>query len=838
MATTVTVPLLGTVRKNGAYSFPPNRTKDGYNSFGSSEEELEYGPGIVNKLRSRFLNKTVSDQDKQKSTLRRTASLEDWLDKDTNGFLSPSPTATEPIIRNNVIKACRPVSVDSARKADHRVVIPFKPPLLSKRSVSTSDLRSSSNRNKLVPFKEVVIVEDSRTPPVTTIAPVILPPEVSLPTVPKVRRVSTNTRYGMEVSQLPPPDTVKQVKRMFEEKKPSDNLSGKGSREGSPAPVNTKIPSPPKAPEIRKITPPPRVMLGPRGFSKPVISGPKPVITAPKFGPGSRPFRQTVRSIPTPPRMKEIILISHQDSVDFSQNKLSENKTVMPPVKRNNINTAGNESAANVAKLRNVVQKSEANELSRITRAEPKKSLIPAPSDNIQNKTQKPVAQITAQTQNEHISQNALHNNGGDVGKSNDVDSADGAFKRVEARALENIRNEGESVSFNFNKSKSAIKSTDKKVGVIRPTVQKQENRTEKEVKDLQQKETGQEKQVQIINQPNQKLGNTTENVIETAKKDKLLEKHVEIIRPAVQKVENTSGTVKEIPTKQILQEKQTEIVRPAMQKIENKTEIVEKLPKREKSPPVEKKVDSRKSPPLEKKNQNKPGEVLVQKPNEIDENVIPKKSTKGRQSEQQNTMVFNFCNRTETPSYVEDVKRAPTKQIYSKKDSGITFISPSAAESSDFVEQDAEENSSPPPVCNVVFVNDNIIINGRSNIRKKSKTKKLNISFNDEATLLHEYPSELSLLENLTSEDASSLESANNLVTSSVDNSGSLSSYTPSKVQIVETFELGISRASSLTPTPETPVVLVEEEIVEEFLRPLEDGASFSTGSSSDLLF
>lgn len=49
-------------------------------------EELAYGPGIVNKLKSRYLNRTLRDRAAGEArsghaTLRRAASLEDWLDK-------------------------------------------------------------------------------------------------------------------------------------------------------------------------------------------------------------------------------------------------------------------------------------------------------------------------------------------------------------------------------------------------------------------------------------------------------------------------------------------------------------------------------------------------------------------------------------------------------------------------------------------------------------------------------------------------------------------------------------------------------------------------------------
>ncbi|KAK3890683.1 hypothetical protein Pcinc_005377 [Petrolisthes cinctipes] len=68
----------------------------------------------------------------------------------------------------------------------------------------------------------------------------------------------------------------------------------------------------------------------------------------------------------------------------------------------------------------------------------------------------------------------------------------------------------------------------------------------------------------------------------------------------------------------------------------------------------------------------------------------------------------------------------------------------------------------------------------------------------------------------------------------------GGLASYTPSKIQIGSTFELGVSRThpppQAPPPAPPAPMEVTEEE----YLRPAEDNetVTWSAESTSDMLF
>lgn len=246
----------------------------------NEDEELQYGPGIVNKLKSRYLSRTLRERplgESRRPSLRRAASLEDWLDKDSG---PQHPTSTDEnfaiLVRstNGRAKNERPVSLNLVAQATE----PKPPPISSSslsplkirdlkktrsvdcvsqqptwRSVSVSDLvvaPSSLQQSKpsktqaavppsptvtspkppvhlLLSKDEIVIVEkdDSqvdKTKETKSNMPVVLTPLIassasSSSGSSKTRRtLPTNSRYNVEEDELPAPDTVRQVKRIFE----------------------------------------------------------------------------------------------------------------------------------------------------------------------------------------------------------------------------------------------------------------------------------------------------------------------------------------------------------------------------------------------------------------------------------------------------------------------------------------------------------------------------------------------------------------------------------------------------------------------------------------------
>ncbi|XP_050711128.1 uncharacterized protein LOC126995538 [Eriocheir sinensis] len=179
-----------------------------------------------------------------------------------------------------------------------------------------------------------------------------------------------------------------------------------------------------------------------------------------------------------------------------------------------------------------------------------------------------------------------------------------------------------------------------------------------------------------------------------------------------------------------------------------------------------------------------------------------------------------------------------------------------------------------PPPPSGIVFEGEAVIINGRSNLQRQPRTRKipdlthqqglvdgslplhpphtehladdrfedlfqppsqvrLKISFDDGLTSTYEYPSETCLLEEAGLLPPTSPEGPSA-------SQGGLASYTPSKIQIGSTFELGVSRtAPPVQPAPAAPPPQTEKT-EEEYLRPADETetVTWSAESTSDMLF
>ncbi|CAH0722092.1 unnamed protein product, partial [Brenthis ino] len=117
-------------------------------------------------------------------------------------------------------------------------------------------------------------------------------------------------------------------------------------------------------------------------------------------------------------------------------------------------------------------------------------------------------------------------------------------------------------------------------------------------------------------------------------------------------------------------------------------------------------------------------------------------------------SVVFNFSNRKEVPDYIENdgiVLRANRRNRFKAGEAGIVVLRPEAltAES-----ESEEEDARPPSPCSVRFVNDNVVINGKSSMAARptkatrDRAAKLKLQFDDSLTRTFEYPSEISLCE------------------------------------------------------------------------------------------
>ncbi|KAF0304657.1 hypothetical protein FJT64_002700 [Amphibalanus amphitrite] len=195
-------------------------------------------------------------------------------------------------------------------------------------------------------------------------------------------------------------------------------------------------------------------------------------------------------------------------------------------------------------------------------------------------------------------------------------------------------------------------------------------------------------------------------------------------------------------------------------------------------------------------------------------------------------TMTFNFTKRQEVPDYVEDDGLIMRRQLPKQIDSGYVILP--GFDPGQTCDDDLASTlvCGPPSPCNVVFTNADIIIDGKSSLMKKPKTRKMVVSFSVSGPSTHEYPSEMSLLALETS--VSTTDGDGSATTGKL---GGLASYTPHKLSTGADFELGVSR---LTPAAPTARPAENPEDGDQFLKPADESetVTWSSETSADILF
>lgn len=156
------------------------------------EEELEYGPGIVNKLRTRFL--TISLKQNRGSSMRRSCSMENLLDQDRP-------------CRNNIFSQNR-FDATGKESEEHK-------------SAVWGNLKRAKSMDTL-------LMDLQPEPPPCSLQPEMNGDSKKEPKIVR-RRDGGLLRTGPTIcdEELPKPDTVKTYKRMFE---PAESRRGSYSR--------------------------------------------------------------------------------------------------------------------------------------------------------------------------------------------------------------------------------------------------------------------------------------------------------------------------------------------------------------------------------------------------------------------------------------------------------------------------------------------------------------------------------------------------------------------------------------------------------------------------------
>ncbi|KAI5637379.1 hypothetical protein NE865_09948 [Phthorimaea operculella] len=195
-----------------------------------------------------------------------------------------------------------------------------------------------------------------------------------------------------------------------------------------------------------------------------------------------------------------------------------------------------------------------------------------------------------------------------------------------------------------------------------------------------------------------------------------------------------------------------------------------------------------------------------------------------GRGSAAPPSVVFNFSHRKEVPDYIENdglILRASRRDRIKAGEPGVVVLRPDLVAAGSDSDDDVTDTGPPSP-CAVRFVNDNVLINGKSSIlvaRDRDRAARLKLQFDDSLTRTFEYPSETSLCEDdETHSDTSRTDptapvsptalaapsaTAHAALTANTHLvSGALGRYTPHKT-CADSFQLGVTRHAPASDTP-----------------------------------
>lgn len=790
----------------------PRVTSPTYSSYSDSctnvqenDEDFSYGPGIVSKLKNRYMSLAMRDS-RSRPPLRKFSSLEDLLDDPRETWQERSSNVAKPrhghnaqanaaSHRREVMKRARSVDSLSSRLSEET-----RTRGLPKSKSATSRLQSSLSA---LQKDDVIIIETSKPKPDQQQLNGAHTKGVDGGEPPPLTRKMSSSNL-LEEDEMPPPDTVRHVKKMFEP------VGGKALR-GTKARVAAHKAAQ-AANKTNGVAPPP---------SKPALMAKPTEIPPRKVAPSGPAFPVTIEEAKS--SLKQVAQVSRASP----RATLSVRATAL-----NGDVGGGEESAAGVLGAGG-------------GRARP--GLTPV------------TASVTAPLVNGDELRHSVESNAAIVEEG---------VRRVSNTAVSNIRKESQCQEFNFTRSSSSTQSHPKaptKPSSPTPTplpaspvvshrvpltaaTETPHQLTTPETKLAKSQESDRVQQENLKNAEKSRGG--PESVPSRFDPHKVTK--VESIRSPTKSESppfhvGPKGDPVKFPAK-VESPRST----PAQGKEQVRGSQKAEFPQNVVLSPVESKA----SPFLSDDLVRSPGKGnLVEAFNKSSAEgispILKPAANRDWRGQTGNTQVFNFTNtKTAAPDYVENdgldlSNRTPKgKQlspgyVYMPGWEGPRDSSTDGDDLDDLGTDylDARPGVIPPP-SGIVFEGEAVIINGRSNLQRQPKTKKLTISF-DDAAQTYEYPSEASLIEENLPFSAASTDLTSTSDTSSATHGG-LASYTPSKIQIGSSFELGVSRtAPSVQASPPTPPVQTERS-EEEYLRPADESetVTWSAESTSDMLF
>ncbi|XP_066994193.2 uncharacterized protein bif isoform X2 [Anabrus simplex] len=657
-----------------------------------SSEELQYGPGIVNKLKSKYLSMTLRENQNKGirpslANMRRAASLENLLDSD-------DLVTGKPQIKSQ----CR-----FAKKADTGYSV-GKTPHSSHHQQRYRGISRGNDSMKRARSVEALFRYDSRTTVYKSgsrdvnknNAPVIKPlvndEIVIVESKPKVEAKKSVTEDRISIIQpkmrtssvasdteLPPPDLVKQTLKIFE-----NSSSSKPPRVTLKTGTSGAKTSSSKSANLGKLNAASANINLSGASAKPLLS-PKP---SPEKIRRNTNKPQSPRKVPPVPSSPDTVQSNRLFPLDSNSPPSSPTYSIGPVGLRKLKSPSPTNDTRKGLFTRRDSSDSEHN------------SLSPVPHGNL--------------VVNGRVDTTIFPS---DEDLSTDEDILDGATKSVSSLALENIRKDGTSMQFSFSANGNAPNQKSKS---YLPGVKRVANKSPSPAVESP-----------VLTKPTSIV--SVLPVLKSPDSPQTQGKQIGIIRPLItSKVSPppVSLTDREIEKNLINREKSIE---PSLNKVSVKNAVDSAVIEMDVSKVH---VDDSVKSVL-------PSSLRMGKDKD---SKGPGLWDKKPWNQPQNTMVFDFSGRKDPPpDYIENdglIIRRKTKP--KPGESGIILLGSSADESSTDFEP---EDFGPPSPCNVHFEGDNILINGRSNLRKEPRHLKLSIKFDDAATTTYEYPSEASLL-------------------------------------------------------------------------------------------
>ncbi|XP_065214060.1 uncharacterized protein LOC135841158 isoform X2 [Planococcus citri] len=747
-----------------------------------SSEELQYGPGIVNKLKTKYLSMTLRENQKKGvrpslSSMRKATSLDNLLDDDLMN-------AAEKSYQISSVISCVNKLEYSGKETTNCVTLNFSTDLKRARSMETlhDDLAKEPESPKV---RSVVV---SKTKVTNHFKPSTKPYNNGLNLLPldsivnediiivenTITEVKNEDRKRLtsENKELPPPDVVKETLKIFE------NCQKKSSVAKS---WNTsKYNSSPRSPEVS--SKPCKTENKIQNCGKPVLY-PKPVISSvdsklKRFSPRKSLVETNTNGKSnqiTEPDNKNIDIRNGSVQNGFSEMKKPNVKnTYNTKVNDNNDIDTRSSSPISVLKINFQTNKSSEHRAS-------------SPPNIIHFKVENNCSSPNGTVSKTEKSRSVLNNVDTKFEKSSSFNHTNSKIEQtnfeVSLASTNNTQNHSSpspvTELFNGNHpNTNSIKKPSEKI-------------VENDIPPVKNHTSSIENDAAAVDESNIRNHTTTNDVDNKFKHDILKPsdglpvRQVGIIRPLVStKVNNVQPalTPQEIEKNYINTKKSLDLLEKSNVLVVEKEETDSSLQNTTSIYSKEQSANSNNSP----NGVNKPSTLWFNKP----------------WNQQQNTMVFNFKDRKEVPDYIENdgllltTNRDRAKKILQESggtgyiilgvDNGLdNSINESSTDAPTIsCREEWQLISGPPSPCNVHFEGDNVVINGKSNLRKHPREKKLRIQFNDTSTTF-EYPSEASLLE----EDLSSL----------TNGGSSLASYVPSKLSMGECFELGVTRSNGI---------------------------------------